>query len=104
MNGEAAGQPRGEAETGRRMTTARGRMTAETKRKRRGQEYWVSGNGYRGERRKRGGLGESDNASEGWSSGSKVDSAESETEENRMPAGEPEESGNMLMLSPWGMQ
>ena len=103
-NRDAAGRPRGEAETGRRKTTARGRMTEEEDRGRRGQESQVSSDRDRGELRKRDGFGERDDASKGWSGGSEGDLAESEPEEDRMTAGDPEGSGNMLTTLPWGTQ
>ena len=63
-NREAAGQLRGKEEKGRRTTTAQGRTTAEMEYGRNSQEYLVSSDGDRGERRERDVLEESDNASE----------------------------------------
>ena len=85
-NREAVGRPRGEAETGSKMTTSQGRKTEKTERGRRGQDGQVSSDGDRGERHERDGLGESNDASEGWRGGSAEDSAKSETEENWMTA------------------
>ena len=72
---------------GRWKTTPWETTTAETEHGRRGQEAQVSGNRFRGGWRERDGLGESDDASEGYSGGNKGNSAESETEEDRMTAG-----------------
>ena len=72
---------------GRRKTTARRRMTAETERRIRGQEAQLSSDGDRGGRREGGSLKESDDTSKGWSGGS-------DTEGNR----------NKLTALPWGTQ
>ena len=71
---------------------------------RRGQESQVSSDRDWGERRKRDGIGESDDASKEWSGADTEDSAEAETEEDRMTAGEPEGTGNTLTASSWGIQ
>ena len=99
-NGEASGRPRGEAKMGRRKTTARGRTTAETESRRREQETQVSSDRDRGRRCERDGLGESNDAIKGWSGGSEGGSEESETEEDRITAGDPEGSGDTLKASP----
>ena len=57
-----------------------------------------------GESRERDGLGESNNASKGWSGAETDDSAEAEMEEDRMTVGEPEGIKNTLTASPWGTQ
>ena len=90
-----------EEETGRE-TTAQGRTTVETERRRQGHNSQVSSDGDMGKRHYDS-QGESDGTSEGWSGGSAGDSAE-ETEEEGMTAGEQEGSGDTLMALPWGMQ
>ena len=60
---------------------------AETERRRWVQEDQVCSYGDRGEHCERDGLGESNDASKGWSSGSEGDLAGSETEEDGMTAG-----------------
>ena len=87
------GQPCGKTETGWR-TTAWGRKTVEEERGQRGHDAQISSDGDREERRGDG-QGESDKASEGWSSRSEGDSEE-ETEEDGMNEGEPEGSTDML--------
>ena len=101
-NGDAAGWPRGEAETVWRKTTAWGRMTAETERGRWGHKSQVSSDEDRGGRCVDG-QGESDDASKGWSGSSKGDSEE-ETEEDGMTTGDLEEIGDTLTALPWGTQ
>ena len=104
-NGDATRRPRVEAETGRRKTTARGRETADTERRGQGQDQdQLSSNGDWGELRKRDGQEESDDASEEWSGRSADDSGGSDTEEDRMTAGGPEERRETLTVSPWGTQ
>ena len=68
----------------------------------RGRDSQVISDRERGGRR-RDVQGESDGASEGWSGGSKGDSAE-EMEEDRMTKGKPKEGGDTLMVSPWDTQ
>ena len=84
--------------------TARGRTTAETERGIWGQESQVSSDGDRGERRERDGLGESNDAGEGWSDGREGGLEDSEMEEDETTAGDPEWSGDTLTASPWGTQ
>ena len=79
-----------------------GRMTAEKDIRRKGHDSQVSSDRDRGERR-RDGQGESNDASEGWSGGSKGDSVK-ETEEDRMTARDPEGSGDTLTALPWVTQ
>ena len=83
QNRDACGRPRGEKETGWRMT-AREMMTAEEGCRRRGHNDQVSRNGDRGERcGARQGDRETD--SEGLSGGSDK-ASDKETEEDSMPA------------------
>ena len=83
------GRPRGEAETGGRMTTTRRKTTAERECGRWVRDQ-VSSNGDRGERQERDGQEESNGASERWSGESAEDSEGSETEEEGMTAVGPE--------------
>ena len=69
-----------------------------------GQESQVSSDGDRGEGCERNGLGERDDASEGWGGGSEGDSKDPETEEDGMTVGEPEGSGETVMALSWGTQ
>ena len=77
-------------------------MMAEEGRGRQGNDYQVSSDGNRVERR---GARQEDREaeSEGWSVRSN-DVSDEETEEDGMPVGGQEGSENTLTASPWGMQ